>query len=84
LDTVQFLLYTRDNPEVPEKRSWNNSCLPVFKYFKPSRPTKVLVHGFGDSSAGSYMFPELTDAYLSVGDYNVFAVDWSELAQAPW
>lgn len=31
-----------------------------------------------------FMLMDSTTAYLSVGDYNVIGVDWSELARAPF
>lgn len=51
----------RENPTRAEMRSMNESCLPVFKYYKPQRKSKVLVHGFGDSAENSLMFPILRD-----------------------
>lgn len=39
----------------------NESCLPVFKYFKKARRTKVLIHGFGDNAEDSLMYPILRD-----------------------
>ncbi|KAI5750754.1 hypothetical protein M8J77_001006 [Diaphorina citri] len=81
---VKFMLYTRKNPKDPEVRSMTAECKPVFKHFKPSRRTKILVHGFGDNSDESLMFPLLRDAYLEKDDYNIFTVDWSPLAKVPW
>ncbi|KAG8335782.1 hypothetical protein J6590_060000 [Homalodisca vitripennis] len=53
--------FKKDNPKRAEKRAMNDTCLPVFKYFKPQRKSKVLVHGFGDNAADSLMFPILRD-----------------------
>ncbi|RZF45329.1 hypothetical protein LSTR_LSTR010416 [Laodelphax striatellus] len=84
VENVEFYLYSRHNPNRAEKRTMNASCLPVFKYFKAARPSKFLIHGFGDSVQDSIMYPILKDAFLLKGDYNIFLVDWSELAATPW
>ncbi|XP_065205840.1 pancreatic lipase-related protein 2-like [Planococcus citri] len=84
VDSVKFYLFTRDNANKAEVRSMNKSCLPVFKYFKNKKKTKILIHGFGDNVKESYMVPTLKDAFLSRGDFNIIAVDWSNLASKPW
>ncbi|XP_050420598.1 lipase member H-like [Adelges cooleyi] len=84
IENIKFYLYTRDNPIKAEEQLMDKKCLPVFKYFRPERKSKVLVHGFGDSATDSIMFPLLRDAFLGYNDYNVFTVDWSELAAVPW
>ncbi|XP_039285547.1 uncharacterized protein LOC111057670 [Nilaparvata lugens] len=83
-ENVDFYLYSRHNPTRAEKRTMNASCLPVFKYFKAGRPSKMLIHGFGDSVQDSIMYPILRDAFLTKGDYNIFLLDWSDLAATPW
>lgn len=42
-------------------QTMDKNCLPIFKYFRSQRKTKVLVHGFGDSAEDSLMFPLLRD-----------------------
>lgn len=42
-----------------EKRLYSNDCRPVFPSFSPNRRTKILIHGFGDNEAQSYMYAEL-------------------------
>ncbi|XP_050546295.1 lipase member H-like [Daktulosphaira vitifoliae] len=84
IENIKFYLYTRDNPIRAEVQSMDKNCLPIFKYFRPQRKTKVLVHGFGDSASDSIMFPLLRDAFLNYNDYNIFTVDWSQLAAIPW
>ncbi|XP_071455104.1 inactive pancreatic lipase-related protein 1-like [Hetaerina americana] len=82
---VEFILYTREHPEVGEKGIYNSSCASLgFSRFSPDRPSKILVHGFGDAARQSYMLPLLRDAFLSKGDYNIFLVDWSPLSMVPW
>lgn len=51
----------RDNPTRAEMQTMDKDCLPIFKYFRPQRKSKVLVHGFGDSAEDSLMFPLLRD-----------------------
>lgn len=84
VENIKFYLYTRDNPTRAEMQTMDKNCLPIFKYFRSQRKTKVLVHGFGDSAEDSLMFPLLRDAFLNYNDYNIFTVDWSELAAVPW
>jgi hypothetical protein len=42
-------------------QTMDKKCLPIFKYFRSQRKSKVLVHGFGDSAEDSLMFPLLRD-----------------------
>ncbi|KAJ1523793.1 hypothetical protein ONE63_001624 [Megalurothrips usitatus] len=84
LDDVVFLMYTRTNPDRPERRAMNSTCLPTFHTFQADRGTAVLIHGFGDNLQESYMVPLLKDAFLERADVNVLAVDWGRHAAAPW
>lgn len=64
-----FTLY-RDNPTKAEMQTMDKNCLPIFKYFRPQRKSKILVHGFGDSAEDSLMFPLLRDGtYLRLNYY---------------
>lgn len=54
-------MHHRENPTRAEMQTLDKKCLPIFKYFRPQRKTKVLVHGFGDSAEDSLMFPLLRD-----------------------
>lgn len=56
-----LLSYFRDNPTKAEMQTMDKNCLPIFKYFRSQRKSKVLVHGFGDSAEDSLMFPLLRD-----------------------
>lgn len=42
-------------------QTMDKKCLPIFKYFRSQRKSKILVHGFGDSAEDSLMFPLLRD-----------------------
>lgn len=62
-------------------QTMDKKCLPVFKYFRSQRKSKVLVHGFGDSAEDSLMFPLLKDGnytYLyntSINNSNTLITD---------
>nr|CAD7409252.1 unnamed protein product [Timema poppensis] len=84
VENIQFHLYTRENREQAEVGTLNKTFLPSFSNFRPKRPTKVLVHGFGDNVRESYMVPLLKEAFLDHDDYNVLAVNWGLLAATPW
>lgn len=60
---------SRENPNRAERRFLNETCLPVFKYFKPKKKSKVLIHGFGDDAEDSLMFPILRDGQSTVHIY---------------
>lgn len=55
-------------------QTMDKDCLPIFKYFRPQRKSKMLVHGFGDSAEDSLMFPLLRDGmyYVYYTIYEVF------------
>ncbi|CAN8003675.1 unnamed protein product, partial [Ixodes hexagonus] len=74
---VQFLLYSRDNPE-GTVISWNSSLEAVRSLpFNASRESKFIVHGFLDTLYFGAWMTEMKDAYLKNADLNVFIVDWS-------
>lgn len=49
---------------MPERGFYKISCKPNFKHFNPNRPTKLLIHGFGDGVASSLMYPLLVEGEL--------------------
>ncbi|GLH00075.1 Vitellogenin-1 [Gryllus bimaculatus] len=59
----------------------NNTQSLRSSYFDASKPTYFLVHGWLSSELSTTV-TNLRDAYLSVGDYNVVAVDWSSWASS--
>lgn len=76
LVNTSFMLFTRDNPEVqeylhvPSRRDLSRS------YFRPYKPTKLIVHGFMDNIiVGEWIF-EMKDRFLDTMDCNVIVVDW--------
>lgn len=73
---VIFQLYRRSSP------STYSVLVPYddnsFSGFDASLPTRLYIHGWMSSSSSGQ---EVKNAYLSVDDYNVIVVDWSELAK---
>ncbi|XP_030852779.1 pancreatic triacylglycerol lipase isoform X2 [Strongylocentrotus purpuratus] len=72
-----FQLNTRN---VPSTSSWQelSTYYPDNFYdtdFDPNRETKVITHGFTQSSSVSWM-EEMVDEFLVQGDYNVIRVNW--------
>ncbi|CAD1472999.1 unnamed protein product, partial [Heterotrigona itama] len=80
---VTFFLYTQRNPNVSEEIvvTEESSNLKQTR-FKPSRPTKIVVHGYDSDMELSYLV-DVRREYLKTYDYNVIAVDWHRLATAP-
>ncbi len=73
---VTFFLYTRltSSPELISYKSIN-------RYFNPNLPTKIIAHGWLDTSFELWII-DMKNALLEVGDYNVIAVDWGNGAQS--
>jgi len=51
--------------------------------FNPDYPVKVMIHGFSDRAITSWT-DRLRKDYFSTGNYNIFTVDWQNLAESPW
>lgn len=67
---TKFFLYARNSPSY-EQISANN----LGKMFSPAKLTKIIIHGWFDSSFEDWII-EMKTALLEVGDFNVIAVDW--------
>ncbi|XP_059098769.1 pancreatic triacylglycerol lipase-like isoform X2 [Tigriopus californicus] len=72
---TQFHLYTKNAPgeSFPLNISDHSSISEAG--FDPSKPTKVIIHGFIDTGHVPWV-KELVLALLKMGDFNVIAVDW--------
>ncbi|KAM7287449.1 pancreatic lipase-related protein 2-like [Ixodes scapularis] len=77
---TRFLLYTRRNPTVPDTFLWNSEPDSLRDtHFDPERLTKFYIHGFMQvGKFPDYPIVRMKDELLKVGDFNVFAVDWSK------
>ncbi|XP_040063664.2 pancreatic lipase-related protein 2-like [Ixodes scapularis] len=77
---TRFLLYTRRNPTVPDTFLWNSEPDSLRDtHFDPERLTKFYIHGFMQvGKFPDYPIVRMNDELLKVGDFNVFAVDWSK------
>ena len=79
---TKFLLYTRRNPNNPDRIFTNNASSLFHSHFNRRLPTKVLIHGFlYNHVMGKYQqdaFHRLIRAFLTAGDYNVILCDWGD------
>ncbi|KAK3579098.1 hypothetical protein CHS0354_022117 [Potamilus streckersoni] len=75
IDT-RFLLFTHRNPHRPveirveDPLPWNQ-----FRHFNRDHQTKVIIHGYFDSS-DKHWVGEMVNALLLQGNYNVIVIDW--------
>lgn len=76
---VDFLLWTRDNPTGQDHIKIGDLPGLGQTHFNNSLPTKVLVHGYGDTGITGWI-KRVRDAYLSKENCNVISVDWQKLA----
>ncbi|XP_050350365.1 pancreatic lipase-related protein 2-like [Nymphalis io] len=78
-DDNQYLLYTRDNPRVPQTLRINNTIGVFFSKFDARKPTIVIVHGWL-SDRNTNVNKALTDAFLRKSNVNVIVMEWKRLA----
>jgi len=76
LSKIKFLLWTRQNPTDYDTVELNQESLEN-SHFDSRHPTIILAHGW--NSHGQGFGGDLSEAYLQVGDYNVFAIEWGDL-----
>ncbi|KAJ6221793.1 hypothetical protein RDWZM_000338 [Blomia tropicalis] len=85
-----FYLYTRRNVKNGEKLEWSNvlngtkSKLIVSKYFNGKHGTKMIIHGYMDSSKIGRWMHEMKNRFLNRSNLNVILVDWSNGNQFPY
>jgi len=79
-DTIQtkYLLYTRESrkQESVLDARYPGQFSSLWPNYKASRPTKIIVHGFVDSTYLNPWMREMKDELLTHGDYNVIITDW--------
>lgn len=72
---VQYLLLTRKNMDCPQ--AFNETSLTMENsHFNPSRPTKVIIHGYRALGSKPSWVKRLGLALLRSQDVNVVVVDW--------
>lgn len=80
---VTFFLYTQRNPETGQEILVDDTGSNVKDTnFDPTKPIKIVVHGYDSDMQLSYLV-DVRREYLKTYDYNVIAVDWHRLANAP-
>lgn len=80
---VKFYLYTRRKSKEYVQLYINGTEVLQHSGFIPHNKTKIIIHGFANG-VSSWSVQSLKDAYLSKGDYNIIAVDWSDLSLPPF
>ncbi|XP_037048430.1 lipase member H-like [Bradysia coprophila] len=76
-----FRLFTSSNPITPQTIQIRNDAQLQNSNFNPTHRTRFFIHGWtqgGPDTANIYR-----DAYLALGNFNIFAVDWGVGAQDP-
>ena len=65
---VDFLLWTRKNPNSYTEMKYNESLPKVLNnsHFSPSIPTKLLIHGYGDTGTTGWVI-SVKNKYLNKG-----------------
>merc|ERR1712215_59182 len=76
LSKIKFFLWTRQNPTDYDTVELNQESLEN-SHFDSRHPTIILAHGWNSHGQGFGGY--LSEAYLQVGDYNVFAIEWGDL-----
>ncbi|XP_042231028.1 uncharacterized protein LOC121872363 [Homarus americanus] len=79
---TKFLLYTRERGEREKVIKPNNITTIINSHFNISRPTKLLIHGFG-SSCYSVWIREMRVALLTMMNVNIICVNWQKGAEVP-
>ncbi|XP_053685624.1 pancreatic lipase-related protein 2-like [Sabethes cyaneus] len=79
---MEFRLFTRSNPTAPQLLVIGNPGSISGSNFNAAHPTRFTIHGWnGNGNDGSNTV--IRNSLLSVGDFNVIAVDWSVAAVTP-
>ncbi|XP_052776601.1 inactive pancreatic lipase-related protein 1-like [Mya arenaria] len=71
---VGFLLYTRQNSNIPQVITANADVLRASK-LSPNRKSVFIIHGYWDSPYEPWV-TDMKDALLAQADVNVVTVDW--------
>lgn len=76
-ETVRLDLYTSRHPTVPVRIYARKRASLEQSTFDPSKPTKIIIHGFLSHQGPGTGGDVLKNAFLAVQDCNVVTVDWS-------
>lgn len=82
---TQFLLNTRENsaPSMEDSLKYTEEFSVRRSHFKPTRKTKIIVHGFTDNGGDGWLV-KMMKAFLINDDFNVIRVDWKIGARIPY
>ena len=72
---ISFQLFTKDKSDEAYMMKLGDSKNLIASSFNASRPTKIIIHGWTDSSQTPWV-GEMRKIYLITGDYNVICLDW--------
>uniref|UniRef100_A0A8D8Z894 Phospholipase A1 member A n=1 Tax=Cacopsylla melanoneura TaxID=428564 RepID=A0A8D8Z894_9HEMI len=81
---IGFHMYTNHGGKIVRDEvntrypAWIHSSL-----YDNTKPSVILIHGYGGVRSDYLPVAVLRDAYLKTGQHNVFLVDWSPLAATP-
>ncbi|XP_023176531.2 phospholipase A1-like [Drosophila hydei] len=81
-NAVSFYLYTRSNPHEGKELSAKEAALRD-SHFNKDHATRFVIHGWTGHHSDP-MISEITNAWLSRGDYNVIIVDWARARSADY
>ncbi|XP_068220718.1 uncharacterized protein [Palaemon carinicauda] len=79
---TRFLLFTRERRDREKVIKSQNISTILDSHFNTSRPTKMLIHGFG-SSCYSVWISEMKEIILNLMDVNIICVNWQKGAEVP-
>ncbi|KAL0266522.1 UNVERIFIED_CONTAM: hypothetical protein PYX00_009034 [Menopon gallinae] len=79
---INFFFYSESNPTHGERVNMTQGDFLRIHHWDPMKQNVILIHGY---AGGNDIIPGviLRDAYLQNGSYNVFVVDWGQLARIP-
>lgn len=77
--TVSFQLYRQHNPREPKLIPYDKH-LDYISDFNPKLNVKFIIHGWM-SNSNTEAILNIKNAYLSIGDYNIFTVNWEKIAK---
>ncbi|KAK0167247.1 hypothetical protein PV327_004672 [Microctonus hyperodae] len=80
---VQFYLYTKKNPTLPQELQINNENSLVNSNFNSKHKTIILIHGFTESASKEFA-QTVSNEYLKRDNYNIIRVNWEKLAAGPF